>query len=669
MGRIAAIPFFHPKTGLVKKNRKSNLNGYFCEKVPTYLQNIFTNIDIKLKSKCTANKITDEKQLGIPIIIIKEEYLEDFKTFLLSNPKYLPKFKDLKELLQLFRPDTYCMYYLHIPDETQGSAFLESRFCPLNEEVEISKKIDQYVESFKEEFYTYLEEWLGLVINLAAEYVMFKLKFPAIFFNCEECLRPGLFIKNPNFNFENNAIESQKLWGTANIVDVLIYTNAEKYGFDYNINKNGINLIQTNLIYHDESFFIRKDEIYCDCEYFQRHISGAFILTVDTNSLILALEEIKEKGEEEQFDLIVTGSTSSKILPILENYHLMKFIKNIYIFAYFVEKYIHLKDKYSKVRDVFFAKGEIIENMENLHENKPIYKLTSLITYEDYEYKYKILHKMISEQYGKYTEDCYNAAISVIQDFLYWYPNLSINTDDPFDEPKIQSLIHTLQNFKDITQNEEHLIKIYTQTTGSFYRDFNNWLKQLDPFAYKKVAWFIASLMYQLNRYKDKPGENNGIKHEAIFYRGIYMNYTDLLLYQRCLDRIICYPSFTSSSELIKIAEFFAKRDDEPEQRKKDKRFSVILKINYKFCREFIPYAIDISKCSAYPDELERLFLPFSFFYIKSINIDYVKNIADIEMDSIGKKEILEERLCEGNNIQYNEYHYRDKKFGFMEIK
>ena len=592
MGRIAAIPFFHPKTGLVKKNRKKNINGYFCEKVPTYLQNIFTNIDIKLKSKCTANKIIDEKQLGIPIMIIKEEYLEDFKKFILSSPKYLPKFKDLKELLQLFRPDSYCMYYLHIPDETQGSPFLESRFCPLNEEVEICKKIDEYVESFKEEFYTYLEEWVGIVINLAAEYVMFNLKFPAIFFNCEECLRPGLFIKNPNFCFEINEIEGQKLWGTANIVDVLIYTNAEKYGFDNN-NKNE-NLIQTNLIYHDESFFKRKDEIYCDCEFFQRHINGAFILTVDINSFILAIDEIKEKGEEEQFDLIVTGSTSLKILKILEEHNFIRFIKNIYIFAYFIEKYTYLKEKYPKVKDIFFAKGEIIEYMQNLKENKPLYKLTNLITYQDYKYKYQILHKMISEQYGQYTEDCYNAAISVIQDFLYWYPNLSIKADDSLDETKIQSLIHTLQNFKDISFNENHLIKIYTQTTGSFYKDFNNWLKQLDPFAYKKVAWFIASLMYQLNRYKDKPGENNGIKHEAIFYRGIYMSYTDLLLYQRCLDRIICYPSFTSSSELLKIAELFAKRDDSPEQRKQDKRFSVVLKINYKFCREFISYAIDI---------------------------------------------------------------------------
>ena len=666
MGRIAAIPFFHPKTGLIKKNKNKKSKGYFCDKVPTYLQNIFTNIDIKLKSKCTANKILDEKELGIPIMIVREDYLQDFKDFILSHPKYLSKFKDLKELMELFRPDSYCMYYLHIPDESQGRPFLESRFCPSNEEVEIFQKIDNYVETIKEGIYPYLEEWVGTVINLAAEYVMFKLKFPAIFFNCEECFRPGLFIKRPNYCIEKESIEGQKLWGTANIVDVLIYTSAEKYGFDNDDKKNNFKLIQTNLIYHDESFLQRKDEIYCDCEFFQRHINGAFIMTVDINSITLAMDEIKKRGEEEQFDLIVTGSTSVKILKLFEKKNFLKYIKNIFIFAYFVDKYTYLKDEYPKVKEICFAKGEIIEYLENLNENKPLYKLTNLITYDDYKYKYHILHKMIAEQYGKYTEDCYNAAISVIQDFLYWSPQLLVKPNDSFDETKIQTLIKTLQNFKDISFNESHLIKIYSQTTGSFYNDFNNWLKELDPFAYKKIAWFIASLMYQLNRYKDKPGENNGITQSKIFYRGIVMNYTDLLLYKRCEDRIICYPSFTSSSELKKIAEFFAKRDvDSPEERKKNKVFSVILTINYKFCKNFISYAIDISKCSDYPDELERIFLPFSFFKLKDIKIDYENNIADIEMDSIGRKEILEETLCKGNNLYYNEYN----NIGFMEVK
>ena len=175
----------------------------------------------------------------------------------------------------------------------------------MNEEVKITKIIDQYVENIKEDFYTFLEEWVGLVINIAAEYVMFKLKSPAIFFNCERCFRPALMIINTKLNEEGNPIEGQKLWGTANIVDVLMYTSAEKYGFD-NQNKNKLDLVQCNFIYHDESFLRRKEEVYSDCEFFQRHINGAFILTFDKNSFCTAMEEIKKNGENEQFDLIDT---------------------------------------------------------------------------------------------------------------------------------------------------------------------------------------------------------------------------------------------------------------------------------------------------------------------------------------------------------------------------
>jgi hypothetical protein len=140
------------------------------------------------------------------------------------------------------------------------------------------------------------------------------------------------------------------------------------------------------------------------------------------------------------------------------------------------------------------------------------------------------------------------------------------------------------------------------------------------------------------------------------------MNYTDLLLYKRCEDRIICYPSFTSSSELKKIAEFFAKRDvDSPEERKKNKVFSVILTINYKFCKNFISYAIDISKCSDYPDECEVLFLPFTFFALKKVEINYENHTSIITLDSIGRKEILESKINNENILRYN-------NSGFMEI-
>ena len=84
--------------------------------------------------------------------------------------------------------------------------------------------------------------------------------------------------------------------------------------------------------------------------------------------------------------------------------------------------------------------------------------------------------------------------------------------------------------------------------------------------------------------------------------------------------------------------------------------------INYKFSNNFIYSAIDISQCSDYPNEEERLFPPFTFFKLNKLNIDYNNYTSSIELDSIGRKEILEKRIRNGNILKYN-------KLGFMEIK
>ena len=664
MGRIAAIPFFHPKN-YRERIEKNTDKPYFFNQAPNYLQKIFTSIEIDLEAPCTAIKVLNP-ELGVPLMVIDENHLDTFKEYLLQNSRYIPKFKGLKELLDLFRPDAYCMNYMHKPKSSQGTLFLEAKFCLLNEEINILKKIDEYTQVNKEDFFQFLEEWVGLVINIAAEYIMFKLQKPAIFFSCEKCYRPALFIKAPKFGADGNIIsEHQKLWGTANIVDVLIYT-AEKYGFDKKKENDNDKLIQENIIYYDESFFHRNEEVYSDCEFFQRHINGAFILTTDIKSFSLIIEKIKNNGSFAQFDLIVTGSKAEKILQLLQDNDYSNYINSIFIYTLSPDKYNYLLRKSEKIKKIFFDKGELIDYIKDNEIEKPIYQLTKLITYEDYLYKYHILHEMISEQYGNFTGDSYDAAIALIKDFLYWYPHLKIEQDENFKGTKIELLISTLQNFKDINSNEEEIIKIYTKNTGSFYGDFNQWLRELDPFAYKKISWFIASLMYQLNDY----GKTNGITTSKTFYRGIKMNYSDLLYYRRCKGKMICFPGFTSSSENLEVAENFGKQinstDDSDnlltlDKRQKQQIFLTIIIINYKFREEYVSSAIDISKCSDYPDEMERLFLPFSFFKINEVEIKYEEYIAFIKLDTIGRKEILEKKINNSCRLSYNQ-------LGFMEL-
>ena len=56
------------------------------------------------------------------------------------------------------------------------------------------------------------------------------------------------------------------------------------------------------------------------------------------------------------------------------------------------------------------------------------------------------------------------------------------------------------------------------------------------------------------------------------------------------------------------------------------------------------------------------IFQPFSFYKIIDVKIDFKNYTADIYLETIGKTEILEERIRMNNQIQYN----KDK--GIMEV-
>ena len=81
---------------------------------------------------------------------------------------------------------------------------------------------------------------------------------------------------------------------------------------------------------------------------------------------------------------------------------------------------------------------------------------------------------MISSHYGQNKENCFKIAISFLKDFLLWYPKLQLKLGNP-KETKIESLLNSLQRFKGINDNEEDIIRLYTQEKNSYYQDFNYW--------------------------------------------------------------------------------------------------------------------------------------------------------------------------------------------------
>ena len=116
--------------------------------------------------------------------------------------------------------------------------------------------------------------------------------------------------------------------------------------------------------------------------------------------------------------------------------------------------------------------------------------------------------------------------------------------------------------------------------------------------------------------------------------------------------------------EKNEFAEMNSKRNSSYQDRKQKEIYSVILKIDYLYDHSYVPSVFDLKDLLPYPTEENFILLPFTFLYLKKINIDSNQFIADIELEIIGKKEILENEIKDPNkSLEYND---KDK---IIEIK
>ena len=224
------------------------------------------------------------------------------------------------------------------------------------------------------------------------------------------------------------------------------------------------------------------------------------------------------------------------------------------------------------------------------------------------------------------------------------------------DSKDDKTLIETIEKF---TNGDYNIIIEYTK---SFYSYINKWLLKADKLVYEKTGYFIGGLMYKLNEYGIN--KKRGMESKAILYRGMYLDYLDALSYKKYTDNIISFQTFLSTSSKMGTAEFFSKlKRSSVDERQKNCKFSSILKIEYNWDEGLFPLCFDISDISHYKTEKEFLFHPFSFFKIKDFKIDLINHTLNLDLETIGKKEILEEQIKLGKKIMLND----SKKI--MEVK
>ena len=155
-------------------------------------------------------------------------------------------------------------------------------------------------------------------------------------------------------------------------------------------------------------------------------------------------------------------------------------------------------------------------------------------------------------------------------------------------------------------------------------------------------------------------------------YRKFYINKEDIKLYKNSEGRVICYPAFTSTSiEANAYTPYKVNPSDELVQ-------LIIEQNNTKS-------AVSISEFSKYPDEKEYLFLPFSFFKIKNVEMHsgsednpHIVNLIAIETDkpieemfvhffknetdSLNPEGLDMLKLCNNNTkIVFNEIYFKNK--------
>ena len=411
-----------------------------------------------------------------------------------------------------------------------------------------------------------------------------------------------------------------------------------------------------NIIYYDENidynYSINKDS-----DYFERQTQGAFIFCSNIESLRLVRAEILneiEKDERISFNLITTGTAFTKIMEFLkENKKFENCIHNVCIYCYKLEKYIPLKQIYSKIYDVYNKSNQVSEFIKKFSSDKiKPFPLTKLITYKNYVDKYKSIHFKVSKFYGHLNCKEYQNYISQMNliEKSNNFKNNS-NSNEIFEGFLSFDLEKDFESLKSLIRNIYERDN-YFQVYKNWNRDINFMIEYYDPFLY-----FTSRFIYYINYISGKE-EIAYIKENRNFYRGVKMPYVSILPYIRAKEKVIILSSFMAASEEKSIAEKYAGRGKSNIIYKTNLYFSVIFYIKNIYKSGWIPSAVSILYNSKNYLEKEKdflyLFLPFTFYYVRNVEINTQRYTADIYLETIGKTEILEEEIKMGKEVEYN---------------
>lgn len=421
---------------------------------------------------------------------------------------------------------------------------------------------------------------------------------------------------------------------------------------------NSVNPI--NIIYLDDNLKFESKSIIKDCSIIQKYTHCSLILLNDLNNLALLFQHLLKNSTKSKFIFLINGGKSKDSVDFIKK---RPEYKSLFIGACIYTKNL---DKYSKVKlensdfinGIFINLKSVIEFILKTAENSKIenqkYDICSIInldTYNDYYFK---LHKQLSNSYGDESERVFNSNYVLIKNNLY--KNLK--------ESENEHILSCFQTFKEIVnKNYEKIILCYLK--DNYFSEFlNSILKTKNNIIYQKISYFVGNLMHCFVQYGEK--SNKAVDYAMTFFKGMKLNIVELMEYLKNRQLIITFEYFLSVSSKKELAEITSKRKMDVKERKEKQFYSVILKIDYLYDDGYIPSIIDIADLQPYPNDENYIILPFTFLNLKKIEIDSNKYTADIELEIIGKNDILESQIKNDNNKKILEF---DEKNHIMILK
>ena len=403
-----------------------------------------------------------------------------------------------------------------------------------------------------------------------------------------------------------------------------------------------------------------------DSSNFANKTNGAFLTCIDSESLELLLKEIEIEFESNnnknddkniEFNIITDDSCYTDLINILLDHQSLfgNCIKNICIYHIFsmncdLKEQELTKDK-NKIK-VFLCENQkqVLKFIDNTSFDKiKPYPSIRLVNYQDYKSKFYSNHQKIAKFYGDIKEETFTEKIGQLKEFI----DSNFNSKQKNNLKKDFEKMDPNRNDEDIKLIDETIIKLYK--LNGIYKDMNHWLNNFDKSIYDIIVYFASRLMYSLNQYAINKSQSKFFEENKIIFRGIVMKYSSLLPYIINTKKIIIFSAFTSTSIHEEVAKYFS---DRKEKNQKDYSFSVIFRITNKHEKNWISNGVDISEVRVNKnknnEEKEVLFQPFSFYYLKNVNINLNDKIADIDLETIGKEEILETKIQIGGEIEYN---------------